>query len=235
VKWAVALALLAAGVARAEEAAPPVEEPVEAIVRRAVAAMERHPPKWVCKIFTQAEMTDLQGNVEDVYLVEAEQTHEGKRTEDRIVRATKNGKDITAEAQAKQKEALAKRKPKEDHEREVAVPLSEEGVSKYGFTLIRRDVLWKHPVWVVGVRAKERITTAGDGTAWIDADTGVLLKAELVPAKLDDHLYWLKFHMQFEAHAGGFAVPTLLKVEGAGHYLAIKKGFRSTIRWAGCR
>jgi hypothetical protein len=103
------------------------------------------------------------------------------------------------------------------------------------FALLRRESLWGRPALVLSVRAREPKPTLVNGTVWIDAETFVELKGELVPSAMPDHVDWLKLQEQYALGPGGVPVPSLLRVEGAGHLLFMKKQFRTTIRWSDCR
>jgi hypothetical protein len=60
------------------------------------------------------------------------------------------------------------------------------------------------------------------------------MKGEYVPTKLPDNADWARFQLQYSLH-NGVEVPSLLKLEGAGHKWFIKKGFRQVYRWLGCQ
>jgi hypothetical protein len=88
---------------------------------------------------------------------------------------------------------------------------------------------------VVKVIARERKPKLGNGTAWIDAQSFVTLKGEYFPAGMPKQVDWLKVHTQHALHASGFALPTALRVDGAGHFLFIKRGFRLRMKWLECK
>jgi hypothetical protein len=85
---------------------------------------------------------------------------------------------------------------------------------------------------VTASRPEQRL---GNGTAWIDAERFIPLKGEYAPAKLPKRVTWMKLQTQHGAGPGGLAVPTLLKLEGAGQAFFVRKGFSSTFRWKQCR
>ena len=221
----------------AARADPPSSLPVDEIVRRATTVMDREPAHMVCRLETEVLAFDKHGKLEDTVRIEQEETRQGSKTDQKTLRVFKNGKDVTAEKAAKRK-ASGKddgASKEEDEGEELHEPFSAKWSSRYQFALLRKEELWGRPTYVVQVTARDRMPNAANGTAWIDAEQFVELKGEYAPAKLPDHVDWLKFQLQFVLHPSGVALPSLVKIEGAGHFLTIKKGFRSTMRWQDCR
>jgi hypothetical protein len=216
--------------------------PLDEIVERTVAVMDRQPPHMVCKLRAELDALDKKGSLEEHRETEFEETRRGERVESKVVRATVNGKDSTAEAQARAAQMAERRKQKEERGQspvdrmDLVSPFSIKGRPRYQFAFVREESLWGRRAFVVKVTSRERKRNEAEGNSWIDAETFVVLKTELVPASLPDkHLDWLKVQTQHALHPSGFALPTLFKVEGAGHYLFMKKAFRSTLRWSECK
>ncbi|HJZ87302.1 MAG TPA: hypothetical protein VKN99_19145 [Polyangia bacterium] len=215
---------------------------VSEIVERAVAVMDKKPAHMVCRLDTDIESFDGKGKPEDHVLVQIEETRRGAQVDHKILHVWKNGKDETADATAKEEKQKRKREAKKKEEgegegdQELLLPFTKEAAAQYKFELVREETLWGHRTFVLKVTARQRKPNAGDGTAWIDAESFVMMKGVFVPAKLpDEHVDWLRFQTQYAVHTSGFVLPTLFKVEGAGHFLLMKKGFRSTLRWTDCK
>ncbi len=203
---------------------------VDQIVEHAISVMDRNPAHMTCQLEVDIQSFDKKGAPEDHYLIRQLEKRTGEKVDHELVAVWKNGKDITAE---KKKE---KKDDKKDKDEDLLEPFTRKGFSHYRYQLLRRDSLWGRPAFVVQVAARDPQPTAGNGTAWIDAETFVELKGEYTPAKMpDEHVDWLKFQTQYVIHRNGFVIPSFFKIEGAGHFLLMRKGFRSTMRWTDCQ
>ena len=217
------------------QAAPPPT--VEDIVRKAVDVMERHPERLICRVSSERQILDGDGNVDDDEKTEIEETRTHDDVEWKTMRKWKNGREITAEVrrdeERKQREQKPGPKPKKDDD--LMEPFSKKWSSHYTFQYVRSEQLWGHPTYVLRVTSHDKKEKAGNGLVWIDANDFIELKGEFVPAKLPDNADWARFQVQYLMHASGVPVPSMLKFEGAGHKWVFKKGFRQVIRWQGCR
>jgi hypothetical protein len=236
--WVAACVLALTGAPTHAVSAPSL--PVEEIVRRTVDAMDRPAPHLVCTVRVHKQVFDGDGKPEEDERSDFQETRQGDRVDWNLERRVKDGRDVTAQAQAagrrsreeKERKGEPTDKPKDG---DLMQPFSRKWAAHYRFELVRREVLWGHPTYVVRVRALDRKQNAGDGFAWIDADRFVELKGEFVPARLPDRADWAKFQLQYAPHASGIVLPSFIKFEGGGHMWFVKKGFRQTLEWHGCR
>ena len=225
-----------------QAAPPPTAAPlptVEEIVKKAVDAMERHPEHLICRVSSDRQILDSDGNVDDSEQTEIEETRTKNDVEWKTMRKWKNGREITAEVrrdeERKQREQAGKPKPPKKDDDDLIDPFSKKWSPHYTFQYVRSEQLWGHPTYVLRVTSHVHKEKAGNGLVWIDANDFIELKGEFVPAKLPDNADWARFQVQYVMHPSGVPVPSLLKFEGAGHKWVFKKGFRQVIRWQGCR
>ena len=205
---------------------PAPESPAE-VVRRTTQVMT--PAHLACHVETDVQVFDKSGKPTDHIVIRSEEIRTGATRDERLLSVLKNGKDETAEAEAKRKKDKAKKK-----DEELTDPFVEGGASHYEFRIIGREMLWQHPVIVMKITAREKKPALVDGTAWIDAERYLVLKSEYEHAKLPDHVHWMKMQSQSEMREGK-AVPTLFKVDGAGGFLLIERSFNSISRWHDCK
>jgi hypothetical protein len=129
----------------------------------------------------------------------------------------------------------------------IPTPLSSPKIAaRHRFTLLRRDSLWGHPVFVIGVKAADGSSPySRDGTLWIDANTFVELKAELAlpgdkfGAQTSRNPWtYTNVQEQYAWQEGVGAVPTFFKVERGGlsgaSYLRSAWRTSGTITWLSC-
>jgi hypothetical protein len=214
--------------------APPT---VEEIVAKAVDVMERHPERLICRVSSERQILDGDGNVDDDEKTEIEETRTHSDVEWKTVRKWKNGREITAEVRRDEERKQREKKPgeKKGKDDDLMEPFSKKWSSHYTFQYVRSEQLWGHPTYVLRVTSHDKKEKAGNGLVWIDANDFIELKGEFVPAKLPDNADWARFQVQYLMHSSGVPVPSMLKFEGAGHKWVFKKGFRQVIRWQGCR
>jgi hypothetical protein len=215
---------------------------LDQIVARARAQREKRADKVVCSIVVDSELRDKAGNVEhsdnrrgsatltrgsgddvDVDVVATSGTHDGKPLS-------------AAELAAEHKKALDARHANQGRDMAI-IPLAKKNAGQQTFTLVRKETLWGRPAYVLAVKAQPTSSnhaSLATGTLWIDADSFVELKGELEPLELPPHADWLKVQEQFVLGPGGTSVPSLLKIEGGGSMMFIRKSFRSTLRWSDC-
>jgi hypothetical protein len=216
--------------------------PLDEVVTKTAATMDRQPPHMVCHMRAEMDELDKKGAVQEHREMEFEETRRGQSTEKKILHATTNGKDTTADAQARAAEAAerAKKAPVgragQPAKGDFLSPYSQQGRPHYDFALLGEETLWGRRAYVIKVTSRDRRPDQADGTTWIDAEKFVVLKAELAPAKMPDkNIDWVKLQTQHTLHPSGFVLPSLFKIEGAGHFLFMKKAFRSTMRWSDCK
>jgi hypothetical protein len=240
-----ALGTLIFGAVRADPApaAAPSALSLDEIVRRTIAGMERHPDRLICRVASHKQVLDGKGRVDEDERAEIEETRSGDEIEWVPLRKWKNGRDVTGEMLAARRrdeeERLKKGEPPSSNRKkadgDLMQPFSSRWASHYTFELLGQETLWGRPTYLLRVTAHERNPKAGNGKVWVDAEQFVALKGEFVPARLPDKADWAKFQLQYQLHASGVVVPSLLTFEGGGHFWFIKKGFRQTFRWEGCR
>ena len=236
VAFAAGLALLG-GLAHADPPAPPAL-PLDEVIRRTIEVMDRQPERMVCRVRSEKVVLDGDGKADEDERVDIEETREGPETSWKVVHKVKNGRDVTAQAQADERRKEDERTRKGDQKGkndDLMMPFSKKWSSHYHFELLRTEHLWGRPTYVVRVSALDHKPEAGNGTAWIDAESFVPLRGVYVPAKLPDKADWAKFQMQYVLHSNGVAGPSYLRFEGAGHWWFVRKAFRQTLRWADCR
>jgi hypothetical protein len=210
---------------------------VEEIVAKAVDAMEKHPERLICRVSSERQILDGDGNVDDDEKTEIEETRTKADVEWKTVRKWKNGREITAEVRRDEERKQHEQKPsqKSNKDDDLMEPFSKKWSSHYTFQYVRSEQLWGHPTYVLRVTSHDKKEKAGNGLVWIDANDFIELKGEFVPAKLPDNADWARFQVQYLMHSSGVPIPSMLKFEGAGHKWLFKKGFRQVIRWQGCR
>jgi hypothetical protein len=231
---ALVVALLAvAAPAAADAPLPSLDE----VVQKARAVMERKPDGVVCALRAETEVRDKTGKIEHTEDRKGKATLHGDDQEVETESVVRDGKAMTAaELQAerdKLKQQRAKRK-KSDDEFDLS-PFAARNAPSETFELLRRETLWGRPALVLAVRAKEAKPTLPNGTVWIDAESFVELKGELAPSQNPDHVDWLKVQEQYTLGPGGVPVPSFVHIAGGGHFLFMKKQFRTTLHWSGCR
>jgi hypothetical protein len=246
-------------------AAAPPALPVDEIVRRTAELVARPVPGLRCKVVMSVQQADGDGKVEHDLRGEFEEARgaDGK-AERKVVKATADGKDVTAEWHAKEQEEKRKRdaqaaeararqekagqapaarpeqgqpggKPGMSASLEDLSPFSPKRVAAHRFTLLRTETLWQRPAYVLAVSAIKANATSANGTVWVDAEHFVPLRGEYQPARLPRLVSWIKILAQEERLGGGGVAPTLLKIDGSGGLPLFRKRFASTFRWSGCR
>jgi len=212
---------------------------IDEIVRRTAENTDREREHYRCRVTVDAQIVDGKGKLKNEERSELEVTHDGKQQKTHLVKKWKDGKELgpaeLVKAEREDEEQRKKNAEKNKSGGEFVPPLSVKGTALHKYTLLGQEQLWGHPAYVVKLEARERKVSSVDGTAWIDADRFIPLKGEYVPAKLPPHADWMKFHEQYELGADGYPIRTLLKIDGAGHFLMIKMGGRVTIRTVECK
>lgn len=225
----------------------PAPLPIDQIVRRTTEVAARDATGLRCRVQMTARQLDSDGKVETEQQSEYEETRlPGGKVDRHVLRASTDGRDTTGEARDREAKRRADEKrwaaegrkpPNPDKELSDLSPFAPGRADDHEFALARTDTLWGRPVYVLTVKArgKKPKETAGNGTAWIDAERFVPLKGEYTPASLPRKVTWMKIQTQHTLHPSGVAIPTLLKMDGSGEAFFVRKGFTSTFRWGECR
>ena len=213
--------------AHAEEPQPTLEQIVERTARLAA----KKPDALVCAVETDAEQLDSGGKKEHELRAQTEVTFKAGEQSEAIIRQWKDGKELTQKELVAQDKKRAEAKA-EGKQFDMKEPIEEP--AKYRFALLRTEELWGRRAFVLSVAPLVDDSEDLKGTLWIDAVSFVELKAELHPAKNPDHVDWMKVQLQSTLHASGAPIPSLVQIEGAGHMLFFRKGFRFTQRWGEC-
>lgn len=230
----VMLMLGATGIARAEEALPPVGD----VIAHARAVMDKKPQEIVCRLVADTQLLDKTGKPEHDEHREGKVTFRGDDSDvvsDKVVR---DGKPMSADDLAEERAKVQKDKKKSKKKGGddfTPSPLDAKNAANETFELVRKETLWGRPAYVVKVSAKTKAPEHANGTLWIDAETFVELKGELVPSEMPPHADWVKVQEQYVPGPKDVPVPALLHIEGAGHMLFMHKQFRTTLRWSDCR
>ena len=228
---ALALSLFSLAARASPEVEPP---PLAQIVARAAQLVAKKPDGLVCPVEMEAEQLDSGGKKEHETRAQTEVTLRGAEQDEAVIRQWNDGKELTQRELVEQDKKRAKAKSEgKDRDAEMKEPIDQP--DKFRFALLRTESLWGRPAFVLSAAPLAEGSEELKGTLWIDATSFVELKAELSPAKNPDHVDWMKVQLQAGLHSSGAVVPTLVHVEGAGHFLLFHKGFRFTQRWGECR
>jgi hypothetical protein len=224
--------LLAATVARAQEALPPVAD----VVAHARAVMDKKPAEIVCKVVVDTQLLDKTGKPEHDEHREGKATLRGDDQDIESTAVVRDGKAMSASEIAEEREKVKKQKAKKkggDDDFDLS-PLDAKNAPHESFELLRKETLWGRPTYVVKVQAQKKSPQQANGTLWIDAESYVQLKGELTPSEMPPHADWIKVQEQYLPGPKAVAVPAYLHIEGAGHMLFMHKQFRTTLRWTDC-
>jgi hypothetical protein len=224
--------LLAATVARAQEALPPVAD----VVAHARAVMDKKPGEIVCKVVVDTQLLDKTGKPEHDEHREGKTTFRGDDSEIESTAVVRDGKAMSAAEIAEEHDKVKKQKAKKKGGDDdfTPSPLDAKNAPDESFELLRKETLWGRPTYVLKVQAKKKSPQHANGTLWIDAERFVELKGELTPSEMPPHADWIKVQEQYLPGPKDVAVPAYLHIEGAGHMLFMHKQFRTTLRWTDC-
>lgn len=206
------------------------EPTVDEIVKRARAVAEKKPKSVTCQMSMETQLFDKTGKLEHRELREGHGFLDGDKADLETTKAWRDGKPVP-EADIKSEREKAKKQKNDDLD---ISPLAAKNADSQHFELLRKEPLWGHDAYVIKVTATRVSENTANGTLWIDADSFVELKGELVPSKLPDHADWLRVQEQFLLDKG-VPLPSYLHVTGAGHFLMFKKSFESTLKWSSCK
>ena len=229
IKVALSVLCFALAAGAAEDPRPPLAQ----IVERASQLALKKPDGIVCRVETEALQLDSGGKKEHDTRAESEVTFKSGERNEAVIRQWKDGKELTQRELAAQDKKRAEEKAQGKGELELKEPLEQPG--KYRFALLREEELWGRRAYVLSAAPTAQGSEDLKGTLWIDANSFVELKAELLPANNPDRVDWMKVQLQAALDPSGAPVPTLVQLEGGGHFLLFRKGFRFTQRWSGCK
>ena len=237
------MVLAAAGVtsARAQEGGGGPLPPVGEVVAHARAVMDKNVKDVVCKVVVDTQLLDKTGKIEHDEHREGKATLHGDDQDIESSKVVRDGQPMTADQLADERNKVqrdkqkSKKKKSSDDDFDVMSPLSSKNVGEESFELLRREILWGRPTYVLKVTAKKHSPQQANGTLWIDAERFVELKGELVPSEMPAHADWIKVQEQYVSGPQQIVVPSLLHIEGAGHMMFMHKQFRTTLRWSECR
>ncbi len=219
---------------------------VDEIMWRTQKVMAPRERAIVCGTTLSTEVHGSSGKTEESERREGEMTLVGDAQELRTTRLWRNGKEIPVDQKDEKTHSAVEIKNAEKNKTDVKNknkkesisisidPLAERNFPNQTFTLLRRDTLWGHPVYVVQVRAARPSAELAAGTLYIDAERFVQLKGELTPAKLPKMVDWMTTQMQYALDGRGQVVPSALHVSGGGHFLFLRKSMFMSIRWNDC-
>ena len=216
---------------------PKALPPVADVVTKARAAMDKKADDVMCKVIVDTQLLDKTGKPEHDEHREGKATFRGDDMDIESLKVTRDGKEMTADELADERNKVQKdkKKRKKGEEEFDLMPLSPKNVQNESFELVRQETLWGRPTLVVKVRAQKKSPKQANGTLWIDAEKFVVLKAELSPSAMPPHADWIKVQQQFVPGPKDAPVPSFLHIEGAGHMWMMHKQFRTTLHWSDCR
>jgi hypothetical protein len=231
----VAATMLWAGAAGADDAGGSMPS-VSEVLAKARAVMDKKPERVVCQVRIDTQLLDKTGKLEHQEQRDATASFNGDKQDLDSTRVVRDGKALTtdelAAERAKNKKTSEKRK-KDDEEFDLA-PLESKNAGKQEFELLRKETLWGRPAYVLKVKAQKSESTLANGTVWIDAEKFVELKGELQPAAMPPHADWVKVQEQYVLGPKDVPMPSFMHIEGGGHFLFMRKQFRTTLRWTDC-
>lgn len=246
---AVALLCLAPAAPRPAAPAPPPAPPpaaplsVDEIVRRAAAQQARAPQGLTCNLVSRAWELDGHGKPGGELRQEHEVSWQGGTLQHgKTTVRSYAGKPFSAEEmKAADKEDEKKRKQLEEAKakgeaRESEPVFAAFRVPLHAFKLLREEPLDGRRAYVLSVEPKPQAGPEGrSGTAWVDAESFVVLRGTYAPKPLPDHVDRMELEERFARTAEGDTVPVLLRTEATGGFWFFKKRVRFESSFEGCR
>lgn len=221
---ALLLAVFAAPLPTTRALPPPAD-----VVGKTLAVMAPRAERTTCRLEVLGEKLDGDGKpLGDWEKQELEEVRQNGRVTVRLLRKLKNGEDVTAKD--------PKRGRIEPQKAPMIEPFSNEGAQVYRYEVVGQDTVDRRPAYVVRVTPRDPSRPrVGHGRAWIDTQTFAPLRAEYVPAKLPNRVDAANVSIQYRQYAPGVVLPQLLRLEGKGHFLFIKRGYRMRMDWTRCQ
>ncbi|MDB4965434.1 MAG: hypothetical protein JWN44_1123 [Myxococcales bacterium] len=234
---ATAAAAVGAGTAAHAEDATPLP-PVGEVVQKARAVMDKKPERVVCQVRIETQLLDKAGKLEHQEEREAKATFDGDKQDLESTRVVRDGKALTADElkseRDKAKKQHDKSKKSDDDDFDLS-PLAAKNAPQEQFELLRKETLWGRPTFVLKVKANKAASTLANGTIWVDAEKFIELKGDLQPAAMPPHADWVKVQEQYVMGPKDVPMPSFVHIEGGGHFLFMRKTFKTTLRWSDCR
>lgn len=201
--------------------------------QRAVEIAARN-QNWVPgEAYTRTEVMNKKGKLEHV---EESQLRilpdENGQVRTEIVRVVKDGKDETAKAREKQREAEKKASDRGGKHpfrtgRSPFLPEVQDSVKVQPLD----SVAVIDSIRCAGFRFEERVSRGRRivGTAWLDAKSGAPVVLEFEPRPLPKHVKNMRTRIRYRCAPDGGWYPVEMVTTGEGGFLFVKKRFRNRI------
>ncbi len=223
--FGVAFALLPSAAA----ALPPDPALLERLSRH-VNALEEIAKHSSFRVDERTEELDGSGRVSSTLSQQSRVEADGKTTQAVIERAVKDGKDVTAEQQAKSKERDAAKKQKKEGEG-LAIPFASDA---YVYDQIGVDPANPARVQISFVPKNPTKRTL-EGSAWVDAASGTILSGGAKMSKPPSFVDWVHFTVELGAPTPQGPALTHLTFEAKGGVLFVRKHVRGDIKMSDYR
>jgi len=222
------------------EPAPPQAVPDELLKKAAEsdARLVRLYKEGAVTMSSRVEELDKEGKVQHTQEMVLRLSHQDGKPQGEVVRATKDGKDITAEERDKLAEQRArggadgKSGPGKRGRMELSTPFGAEAQPKYAFRLLGPDARDASLVRVgFGPRGKkaEDIWT---GEAVVDPGSGAVKWMKQRPSDLPAFVDRLEMVLEFGAATAEGSAISAIHMEGEGGLPFFKKRFRVVTRFS---
>lgn len=221
--------LLPAGARAADDALPSLLTKLAADEDRGAKAYD----DWDYSMTLHAEELDRKGNASSDETIEMRHAHANGKATDDLVRYERDGKDVTAEEQAKHKAKVEKREAKrkdsakKDDDPDFPSPFASKEQPKYTFTRLGPDPADASRVRI-GFVPQKAADMLMKGEASVDAATGRIRSVTMAPAKMPAMVQQLAIEMEYQRGPDDLSLLSVLKIHGEAGVLFVKKRFRAT-------
>lgn len=234
--------LLAASVALAglawprTAAAQPPDPGLLARLAQHVAAIHDLGKRASLRLDELTEELDGDGKVSSTKTEVAHVETDGKTSHEIVERATKDGKDVTAEEQerAKKEEAEAAGKKGKEDEELLTIPFSAAAADIYNYDQVATDAADSNRVEIAFTPKKPTKHTV-EGKAWVDTTNGTVISAGVKLSKPPTFVDWVHFTIELGAKTPLGPALSRLTFEGKGGILFVRKHFRGEIKMSDYR
>lgn len=188
---------------------------------------------WDYSMTIHAEELDRKGSTSSDEKIEMRHAHVNGESTDDLVRYERDGKDVTAEEQAKHKAKVEKREAKrkdsakKDDDQDFPSPFATKEQAKYTFTRLGPDPADASRVRI-GFVPKKAAEMEMKGEASVDAATGRIRSITMTPAKMPAMVQQLAIEMEYQSGPDDLRLLSVLKIHGEAGILFVKKRFRAT-------
>jgi hypothetical protein len=213
---------LLTSVATPARAEPPPAELMKKLADQAVGfeTMRTH----ACyTISGELDEKDSDGKTTSVKTGSARVEADGHATHIVVLRYTEDGKDQTADAQKKARDADAKRAKRTNDER-FHMPFLEQEQGKYVFDIVETEPTRERVTFV----PKEPTEHTIEGSLWVDSATGRILSAGFKVSRTPMFVDFIHFTAEFGADTVLGPAVTKLTIDGGGGILFFHKHFVAT-------